>query len=823
MRLLLRHRSRYVYPRPAILGPHLVRLRPAAHARARVETYALRVTEPGEIRWQQDPAGNHVARATWPGVRIAELEVSVELALDLKPVNPFDFTLDAFAEQTPFSYGALTSDLSPYLGWGDAAFACGARAGEFFAALPRGGATVPLVSELNRLVKERVRYVVREEPGVWTPEETLLQGRGSCRDSAVLLVSALRSRGLAARFVSGYLVQLADGARLPDQATGVSTDVLALHAWAEVFLPGAGWLGLDATSGLFCGEGHVPLACSAVPFLAAPVEGTSDVAAEGVSFEMSVERLAETQPFAASGPEPRPPAPDLRPAGSPPRPAAELRAAGAALPAAAVDQVAARNLFDGYHPIAGTHDELFESGGGFRPQFARALGALAGRSPAEFARSQALAELALLNQGVTFSVFQNEQGAEKIFPFCLLPRLISAEGWKDLERGLVQRLRALSLFLDDVYGAQRILEEGRIPRDLVLGAKHYLPGLRGVRPPGGVRVHVSGIDLIRDPAGTYRVLEDNLRTPSGVSYVLENRLISKRVLPRAIDAARVHRVDHYPARLAETLRSVSPEGEASSTVVLLTPGPFNSAYFEHSFLARTMGIELVEAADLGVEDDKVWMRTTLGRRRVHVIYRRTDEAFLDPEMFRKDSLIGVPGLMRAYAAGNVALANAPGNGVADDKAVYPFVPEMIRFYLSEEPLLAQVPTWPCLRDDDRAYVLEHLGELVVKAVDEAGGYGMLMGPQSTAAEREEFARRIRAEPRRYIAQRRVELSTCPTWDKAGATVVPRRVDLRPYLLFGKTGPWALPGGLTRVALVEGSYVVNSSQGGGSKDTWVLKA
>ena len=807
MRLLLQHRSRYVYPRPAILGPHLVRLRPAAHARARVERYALRVTAPGEIRWQQDPAGNHVARATFPGVRLAELEMAVELSLDSKPVNPFDFSLDPFAEQTPFSYGLLANDLSPYLGCGDAAFACGALADEFFASLPRAGATVPLVSELGHMVHERVRYIVREEPGVWTPEETLRQGRGSCRDSAVLLVSALRSRGLAARFVSGYLVQLADEARLPDQATGVSSDVLALHAWAEVFLPGAGWLGVDATSGLFCGEGHVPLACSAVPYLAAPVEGTSDVAAQGVSFEMRVERLAEAKP----GPEAPQPAPDPRPAGSAQR----------HVPAPAPEGKG--KLFDGYQPLPGTHDELFESGGGFRPQFARALGALASRAPAEFARSQALAELALLNQGVTFSVAQNEQGAEKIFPFCLLPRLISAEGWKELERGLSQRLRALSLFLDDVYGEQRILAEDRIPRDLVLGAKHYLPSLRGVSPPGGVRVHVSGIDLIRDPAGTYRVLEDNLRTPSGVSYVLENRLLSKRVLPQAIDAARVQRVDHYPARLAETLRSVSPEAEDASTVVLLTPGPFNSAYFEHSFLARTMGVELVEAADLTVDDDRVWLRTTLGRRRVHVIYRRTDEAFLDPEVFRKDSLIGVPGLMRAYAKGNVAIANAPGNGVADDKAVYAFVPEMIRFYLSEEPLLAQVPTWLCLRDDDRAYVLEHLDELVVKAVDEAGGYGMLMGPQATAEERAEFARRIRAEPRRYIAQRRVELSTCPTWDKAASAVVPRRVDLRPYLLFGKSGPWALPGGLTRVALVAGSYVVNSSQGGGSKDTWVLKA
>ncbi|MFL5294711.1 MAG: circularly permuted type 2 ATP-grasp protein [Myxococcales bacterium] len=473
--------------------------------------------------------------------------------------------------------------------------------------------------------------------------------------------------------------------------------------------------------------------------------------------------------------------------------------------------------------MPGTHDELFEAPGRFRPEFKTALATFAARSVEDYNRSVALAEMALLNQGVTFSVYKSDQGTEKIFPFCLLPRLISSDGWRELERGLVQRILALSLFLDDVYGEQRILAEGKIPRDLVLGAKHYLPDLRGIKPPGGVRVHLSGIDLIRDPAGTYHVLEDNLRTPSGVSYVLENRLVSKRVLPRAFDAARVRRVDHYPARLAETLRSVSPGRPEASTVVLLTPGPYNSAYFEHSFLARTMGIELVEAADLAVEDDKVWLRTTVGPRRVHVIYRRTDEAFLDPEVFRKDSLIGVPGLIRAYAKGNVAIANAPGNGVADDKAVYAFVPEMIRFYLSEEPLLAQVPTWLCLREDDRAYVLEHLHELVVKAVDEAGGYGMLMGPQSTAAEREEFARRIRADPRRYIAQRRVELSTCPTWDKASNTVVPRRIDFRPYLLFAKSGPWVLPGGLTRVALVEGSYVVNSSQGGGSKDTWVLGA
>jgi uncharacterized circularly permuted ATP-grasp superfamily protein len=318
------------------------------------------------------------------------------------------------------------------------------------------------------------------------------------------------------------------------------------------------------------------------------------------------------------------------------------------------------------------------------------------------------------------------------------------------------------------------------------------------------------------------VLEDNLRTPSGVSYVLENRLLSKRVIPGVLDRARVLAVDSYPERLAATLRSVSPEATGDCCSVVLTPGPYNSAYFEHSFLARTMGLELVQAADLFVEDDRVWVRTTRGPRRVHVIYRRTDEAFLDPEVFRPDSLLGVRGLMRAYGAGNVALANAPGNGVADDKAIYPFVPEFVRFYLAEEPVLEQVPTFLCARDAERAHVVEHIAEMVVKVVDEAGGYGMLMGPQASAEERDLFRARIGAEPRRYIAQRRVELSTCPTWDGAAERVVPRRVDLRPYILNGRSGPWVLPGGLTRVALVEGSYVVNSSQGGGSKDTWVQK-
>jgi uncharacterized circularly permuted ATP-grasp superfamily protein len=477
-------------------------------------------------------------------------------------------------------------------------------------------------------------------------------------------------------------------------------------------------------------------------------------------------------------------------------------------------------LFETYAPLPSTYDEVFATAGSVRPTLRQPLVALLKARPDELSRAQALAERSLLNQGVTFSVYSDMRGAEKIFPFCLVPRIVPAADWSAVERGLVQRIRALEAFLDDIYGPRRILSSGRVPAEVILGAKHYMPELQGIRPPHGVRIHVAGVDLIRSPDGVFRVLEDNLRTPSGVSYVLENRAVTKRVFPTIFAAAGVRRVDHYPARLAETLRACAPASDGLA--VVLTPGPYNSAYFEHTFLARTMGVELVQGSDLCVDDDKVYLRTTRGLVRVQVVYRRIDDAFLDPEVLRKDSLLGVPGLMRAYARGNVTIANAPGNGVADDKAVCALVPDMIRYYLGEEPILADVPTYVCAREDDRRYVLDHLQELVVKAVDEAGGYGMLMGPDSTAAERDEFRRRIVAEPRRYVAQHRVELSTCPTWDTGRSTLVPRRVDLRPFVLTGPEGPWVLPGGLTRVALREGSYVVNSSQGGGSKDTWVLR-
>jgi uncharacterized circularly permuted ATP-grasp superfamily protein len=493
-----------------------------------------------------------------------------------------------------------------------------------------------------------------------------------------------------------------------------------------------------------------------------------------------------------------------------------------------VSEVDGSLLLKGYGALPGAYDELVDERGEPRPHALVAAAMLDGLSADGFQRCQSLAELSLVQQGVTFSVYSDQRGTEKVMPMCLVPRVIDAGEWARVERGLVQRLTALELFLADVYGDQRTLREGIVPGEMVEKSKSFVPRLRGVKPAGGVRIHIAGVDLIRDPAGTLRVLEDNLRTPSGVSYVLENRQVTKRVFQHAMESGGVRRVDDYPSQLAEALRSVSPEGvdPEEATVVVLTPGPFNSAYFEHSFLARSMGLELVEASDLVVEGDDVFVRTTMGPRRVHVIYRRTDDAYIDPEFFRPDSLLGVPGLMRSWAKGRVALANAPGNGVADDKAIYPFVPDLIKFFLSEEPILEQVPTFVCARRDDRLFVVDHLADLVVKAVDEAGGYGMLMGPQATQAERDKFRELVLAEPRKYIAQHRVELSTCPTWVPERKRLEPRRVDLRPFALAsrsssgGAPGHWVLPGGLTRVALREGSYVVNSSQGGGSKDTWV---
>jgi uncharacterized circularly permuted ATP-grasp superfamily protein len=477
-------------------------------------------------------------------------------------------------------------------------------------------------------------------------------------------------------------------------------------------------------------------------------------------------------------------------------------------------------LFDGYRLHSSAWDELFGRGGephDFCGGLVERLGRL---HVSEFLNRRTSADLAFVNQGITFSVYADRRGTEKIFPFDLIPRPIPAAEWVTLETGLVQRIKALNLFLDDVYHDQRIIKEGVVPADLTLGSKGFRKEMVGFKPPGGVYVHICGTDLIRDAEGNFVVLEDNGRTPSGVSYVLENRAVMKKVFPHLFQDIRVKRVEDYPHRLRDALASVAPHGAGSPPcVVVLSPGQYNSAYFEHSFLARHMGVELVFGPDLFVQDDVVYLKTTRGPQRVDVIYRRLDDDFLDPETFRPDSLLGVPGLFRAYRAGNVTLANAVGTGVCDDKAVYPYVEEMIRFYLSEEPILKNVPTYICARPDDLKYTLDHLEELVVKAVNESGGYGMLMGPSSTAAQRAEFAAKLKENPRNYIAQPVVTLSTVPTWTDDGPA--PRHVDLRPYIITGKN-TWVLPGGLTRTALVKGSLVVNSSQGGGSKDTWVIE-
>jgi uncharacterized circularly permuted ATP-grasp superfamily protein len=467
------------------------------------------------------------------------------------------------------------------------------------------------------------------------------------------------------------------------------------------------------------------------------------------------------------------------------------------------------------------YDEMFDPGG--RPRggydlLARTLSAL---PDADLLRRQHAAERALLNMGITFNVYGHESGAEKILPFDLVPRIVPAEDWVTIERGLIQRTRALNLFIDDVYHDARILADGAIPREIVESASSFLPGARGLNPPGGVWIHVTGTDLVRDGDGSYYVLEDNLRCPSGVSYVLHNRQVMKRTFPKVFEASRVRPVDAYPSELLRVLQKLRSPGVASPNVVVLTPGPYNSAYSEHSFLAQQMGVELVEARDLTVRNGFVWMRTTRGLGRVDVIYRRIDDVFIDPKVFRADSMVGVPGLMDVVRAGRVSLANAPGTGVADDKVIYAYVPAIIRYYLGEDAILPNVPTFVCSDEKQRSHVLSNIDKLVVKAANESGGYGMLIGPQASAAECATFADRIRASPRDYIAQPLLALSTVPTL--IGEHLEGRHVDLRPYVLHGGDEVFVLPGGLTRVALKKGSYVVNSSQGGGTKDTWVLAA
>jgi uncharacterized circularly permuted ATP-grasp superfamily protein len=465
------------------------------------------------------------------------------------------------------------------------------------------------------------------------------------------------------------------------------------------------------------------------------------------------------------------------------------------------------------------HDEMFDGDGVVRPHYREYKAWLGQQTPEWMARKRAEADLTFRRVGITFAVYGDEAGTERLIPFDVIPRVIPAAEWRQLEAGLKQRVRALNMFVHDVYHEQHIVKAGRVPAEQVFMNTHYRPEMQDINVPENVYCHIAGIDIVRAGAGEFYVLEDNLRVPSGVSYMLEDRKMMMRLFPDLFSRVRVAPIAHYPDLLLENLRAVAPHGTADPTVVVLTPGAFNSAYFEHAFLAQQMGIELVEGQDLFVDDDNVYMRTTRGPRRVDVIYRRIDDDFLDPLSFRTDSTLGVPGLLSVYRAGRVTLCNAIGTGVADDKSIYPYVPDMIRFYLAEEPILNNVPTYQCRKADELSYVLAHLPELVVKEVHGAGGYGMLVGPAASSDEIEAFRARLIANPGQYIAQPTLALSTCPTYVESG--VAPRHIDLRPYVLCGKDIS-LVPGGLSRVALGEGSLVVNSSQGGGTKDTWVLE-
>ena len=468
--------------------------------------------------------------------------------------------------------------------------------------------------------------------------------------------------------------------------------------------------------------------------------------------------------------------------------------------------------------LNGSYDEMFEAEGVPRPHYRALYEMLLSLPVEEMRRRKQAADISFLHQGITFTVYGREEGTERIFPNDLLPRIITSAEWEIIERGLIQRITALNLFLRDIYHEGRSVKAGVVPGEIVYSCRHFRRQMREFKVPKNIYITVVGSDLVRLPDGSFAVLEDNLRVPSGVSYMLTSRTVMKRVFPELFRMAGVRSIDHYSETLLSTLRALAPEDRPEPNIVLLTPGVFNSAYFEHAFLARQMGIELVEGRDLAVHDNIVYMRTTAGLRRVDVIYRRVDDDFIDPLAFRPDSSLGVAGLVNAYRSGNVALANALGTGVADDKALYAFVPAIIKYFLNEEPILNNIHTFVCSDPVQRQHVLSRLDQYVVKAVGESGGYGMLIGPYSTAEEREDFRQRILADPRNYIAQPTLALSRAPCF--IDGKVEPRHVDLRPYILYGDQVR-IVPGGLTRVALKKGSLVVNSSQGGGSKDTWVL--
>jgi uncharacterized circularly permuted ATP-grasp superfamily protein/transglutaminase-like putative cysteine protease len=808
------HDTRYDYAQPVDHARHLAHLTPWQDEQQRVLQHAITIDPPpAERHGHTDVFGNAVTGFVLDAPhRHLLVRQHAQLALTSRPALAHSLPWEEVSALLAFRPGHRQPDAAQFVGdspyvpvtsvaaWRDTLQAWARPS--FAPGVPVHVGAWRLMQHLNQTLRYR-----SGSTEVDTPLAQVLQtSEGVCQDFAHLMIAALRSFGLAARYVSGYVLS-------GEHMQGAE----ASHAWVEVWCPGAdGEHTLDreqATAWQAYDPTNAVQPCTVVDNHGAPEhlglargrDYGDVVPVRGIIRGGGVHQLTVTvraQPSVVT--------PSTTPTAPPREVAPQLHSQDERFPMSSVP-----------------FDEMQASATQTRPHYRRFAEWQAEQSLDSMRARREEAELIFRRVGITFAVYgekdESGAGAERLIPFDLIPRIIPAGEWASMQAGLVQRVTALNRFVHDVYHGQEILKAGVVPAEQVLGNAQYRPEMAGVNVPGNIYAHIAGIDIVRaaqaDGSGTYFVLEDNLRVPSGVSYMLENRKMMMRLFPELFSHHRIAPVAHYPDLLLDTLRSLAPEQADEPTVVLLTPGQHNSAYFEHAFLAQQMGIELVQGSDLTVRDGFVFMRTTQGLKRVDVVYRRIDDDFLDPLAFRPDSTLGCAGLLEAYRNGHVTLANAIGTGVADDKSIYPYVPKMIEFYLGEKPILQNVPTYQCRVADDLRYVLDHMHELVIKEVHGAGGYGMLVGPAASKAEIDNFRSVLVANPGNYIAQPTLSLSTCPTYVEAG--IAPRHIDLRPFVLSGKQVQMA-PGGLTRVALKEGSLVVNSSQGGGTKDTWVLE-